>query len=56
MAADAETRASRDTVLADLDELARTGKSRAGHPFGPWLAATIREHQEWLARIVLPKL
>lgn len=56
MDADAETREARDAVLADLESLESTGRSRDGVEFDAWLKRTIDEHQQWLSRIVLPKL
>lgn len=56
MNADAETREARDAVLADLEALESTGRSRDGVKFDAWLKRTIAEHQQWLSRIVLPKL
>jgi hypothetical protein len=55
MDADAETREARDAVLADLESLKTTGRSRDGVEFKAWLKRTIDEHQQWLSRIVLPK-
>jgi hypothetical protein len=56
MDADPETREARDAVLADLESLESTGRSRDGLAFEAWLKRTIDEHQQWLSRIVLPKL
>jgi hypothetical protein len=55
MDADAETREARDAVLADLESLKTTGRSRGGVEFEAWIKRTIDEHQQWLSRIVLPK-
>ena len=56
LSADAETREARDAVLADLESLESTGRSRDGVAFDAWLKRTIDEHQQWLSRIVLPRL
>ena len=53
---DAETRAFREDVLADLAEMKATGRSRQGLAFAEWRTETIAEAQRWLARIVLPRL
>jgi hypothetical protein len=51
MTSDLETRRGRDAVLADLDELMRTRRSRDGQNLATWLTATIAEYEQWLARI-----
>jgi hypothetical protein len=55
MGFDLETREARDGVLADLDAFERTSRSRDGRDFETWLAGTAAEHEQWLARIVIPK-
>ena len=52
---DPDTQRFRDGLLADLEALERTQKSRDGKTLTVWLAATIAECQQWLARIVFPK-
>jgi hypothetical protein len=52
---DPDTRQYRDGLLADLDALERTQRSRDGKTLAAWLVATTTECQQWLARIVFPK-
>ena len=44
------------SLTADIDSLATTGKSRDNQPFDAWLNSTIKLHQEWLNRIVVPRI
>ena len=52
---DMETRQARDLLLADVDALQETQRSRQGESFDTWLTRAIAEYEQWLARIVLPK-
>ncbi|CAN5769829.1 hypothetical protein BH24ACI5_BH24ACI5_09160 [soil metagenome] len=52
---DPDTRSFRDALLADLDALERTQRTKSGQALDVWLAAAIAECQQWLARIVFPK-
>ena len=55
MAIDLETQEARDGVLADLDAFERTSRSRDGRDFETWLGGTVVEHEQWFARIAMPK-
>ena len=41
---------------SELESLATNGRSFDGLSYGVWLARMIRAHQEWLDRIVMPKV
>jgi hypothetical protein len=43
-------------LTADLDALMGTGRSRDDLPFDAWIANAIQYHEQWLNRIVLPKI
>jgi hypothetical protein len=51
MTFDLETRRAGEAVVEDLDAIDRTNRSRDGQAFAPWLAGTIVEYEQWLARI-----
>jgi hypothetical protein len=51
MTSDLETRRGRDAMVADLDEIMRTRRSRDGRDLATWLTMTIAEYEQWLARI-----
>jgi hypothetical protein len=55
MTFDVETQQVRDSLLADLDAFERTHRSRDAQDFETWLSRTIAEHEQWLARIIIPK-
>jgi hypothetical protein len=44
------------SLTADLDSLVATGLSRDNMPLDGWLGSTIKLHQEWLNRIVVPRI
>jgi hypothetical protein len=53
---DLETQEARDALLADIQSFERTSQSRDGRDFETWRAARIAEYEEWLSRIVIPRL
>lgn len=53
---DVEIGESRKSIIADLDALTDSGRSRDDLPFDAWLSHTTKAHQDWLDRIVLPKI
>jgi hypothetical protein len=44
------------SLEADLDSLAASGRSRDDQTLEAWLQGAIRLHQEWVNRIVIPKV
>jgi hypothetical protein len=56
MDVDLETREFRDSVIAELDRIQQTGRSSRGVEFAEWRTKTIGEAQQWLDRIVLPRM
>jgi hypothetical protein len=52
---DGETKVAKDEMLAEVEALEKTGRSKGGEGFAAWLLRTTAETQQWLARIVLPK-
>jgi hypothetical protein len=55
MDADIEARRARDAVLRDLDGFISAGTSPEAPQVRTWLARTIDDLEQWLARIVPPK-
>lgn len=53
---DVEIGESRKSIIADLDSLTESGRSRDDLPFDAWLGHMIKTHQDWLNRIVLPRI
>jgi hypothetical protein len=52
MSADLETRRARDSLLQDLDAFLAARTSPNAPEFLDWVARTLAEYQQWLARIV----
>ena len=55
MDADLEARRARDAVLVDLDGFIRAGTPPEAPEVRTWLARTVDDFEQWLARIVPPK-
>ena len=53
---DVEMEQVRAGLLEQLDRFARQQLSSDGLDFSTWVHRTIAEHDQWLARIVFPKL
>jgi hypothetical protein len=56
MRSDPETQQVRDSLMADLESLEKTQRTAHGDTYDTWLAAVTAALEQWLARIVIPKL
>ena len=54
MNVDLEARRARDAILEDLDRFVQSQGTSTAPEFRTWLGRTIREYEQWLARIVRP--
>jgi hypothetical protein len=54
MTSDLETRRARDSIVGDLDRFIQAQATSTLPEFRTWLAATIAEYEQWLARIARP--
>jgi hypothetical protein len=54
MTSDLETRRARDSIVADLDRFIQAQATSTRPEFRTWLAGTISEYEQWLARIARP--
>ena len=56
MTADSETEGSRNAAIADLEALDKSGRTQGGEEFAAWVSRVAAEHEQWISRIVLPRI
>jgi len=54
MTSDLETRRARDAMIAALDRFIQAQATSTLSEFRTWLAGSISEYEQWLARIARP--